>query len=405
MTYFPQKKVYDYYGPDERKTAATALSEAWGRIAAGGGARLLLKWALALTVVTGFTAYYLFFMPVSFSARVSAKPMSALIGDSVRCDLVLRIDRGAEFEISGLDKALADFTIREKRSEEGVFFRKKTVKNTYILTRYSPGDAEIGQVEVRHRERGSEAWETAKTRPVSVNIGRLAAEEDLDPERRITIGGGLKAPGVMGTMAASPGGDEGRAMDGPVRLYIKDKMELRDMATFGDIGLMALAAAGGFAAAVFVGMVMAGIISAKKEMPLYPPHVAVRKGLMGLKDAGFLEKGMEKEFCSALYSIMTEYVKGRFGIKAGSVTAREFIALTGVMQDLSDAQKEYLKRMATLCDTVKYSGYKPQAGELDGGLEAEFGFVEATKPVEEVTGDKPVARCHPERSEAESRDL
>ena len=147
---------------------------------------------------------------------------------------------------------------------------------------------------------------------------------------------------------------------------------------------MLLAALGALAFLGVAAAIIVATIKGMREKPALLPHEEALGRLAELKASGTLAKISKKEVCSKLYFVMTDYVKDGFGLGGEQAslfpTSKEFIALAGALAALSNDQKEYLKKMATLCDLVKYSGYDPAAKELEGLIEAALGFVEETKP-------------------------
>lgn len=420
MTYFPQKKTYDYDEPDAGK----------GVLPYAPTIRVIGFAVLAAALIACGFWYFLFVRHVPFSVRADVSPGTALIGDTVRCDITVTADRDAEYELMVPEKVFSGFTVRGTDFFEGSFLRKKTLKKTYLLTRYSPGEAEVGQVEARAREEGATGWKTARTAPVGVTFRPLLSEERVPGRKTVIEGkyftGGAKGMGTMPGVGDEEGGGAGPAVDGPVRFFIKDKADPKSVRTIGDMGLAGLAIVVGGVLALLLALVIYGTIKAAKEKPAPLAHETALARLAKLsartrdekQGAGRKAQGekngviarspgemdaatkrsrssdseknrvKEKDLYAGLYAAMTDYVKAAFGLGTGNLTAKEFITLTGVLTALSNDQKEYLKKMATLCDLIKYSGYQPQSEELSGEIKAGIEFVEATKKKDEGRGTR-----------------
>lgn len=374
MTFFPQKKVFDYEEPAEGRGLG---------LSSGSALRMVGISFLAAALIAGALSYFLLVRHTPFSVRAVARPGTVLIGETVRCDITVVSDRDDEVELIVPDKVFKGFSVRGTHSDESRFLRKKTLKKTYLLTRYSTGEVEVGQVEALCRGKAPRGLKTAKTGPIRVTFRALLPKERVMDRRAVIeskyFTGGSKAMGPGAGFGEQEDGG-GHVVEGPVRLYIREKPEPKTVPTFKEMGYMLAAALG---ALVFFGavvMVIVAIIKGMREKPPLLPYVEALEKLAGLKASGTSTKVPKKEFCSKLYSIMTDYVKARSGVTAGSMTAKEFIAFTDVLADLTVDEKEYLKKMATLCDLAKYSGYDPEDGELEGLVAEAAAFVRETMP-------------------------
>lgn len=116
--------------------------------------------------------------------------------------------------------------------------------------------------------------------------------------------------------------------------------------------------------------------------PKIPAHITALKLLYSLKEKEAWTNDNKKRFYSDLTNTVRRYLEQRFEIYAMEKTTREIIKdLQG--SDISDEDKEFLRKILSQADMVKFAKVKPDSELGLQSLERSIEFVDKTKKEEE----------------------
>jgi hypothetical protein len=137
----------------------------------------------------------------------------------------------------------------------------------------------------------------------------------------------------------------------------------------------------------------------KKNIPPPPPppvplHIRMLEQLEQLKAQGLAEKGMVKEFYTALTDILRAYIEERFRVPAMEQTSDEIMHSFRSLA-VDDQSRYYLKQILLLADMVKFAKETPTAFENEMSMNNAFGFVKGTTPAYILYGQQPAANQPP----------
>lgn len=133
----------------------------------------------------------------------------------------------------------------------------------------------------------------------------------------------------------------------------------------------------------------------EKNIPPPPPppvllHIRMLEKLEELKAQGLAEKGMLKEFYTALTDILRAYIEERFRVPAMEQTSDEIMHSFRSLA-VDDQSRYYLKQILLLADMVKFAKETPTAFENEMSMNNAFGFVKGTTPAYILYGQQPAA--------------
>ncbi|MBD3427320.1 MAG: hypothetical protein GF409_08910 [Candidatus Omnitrophica bacterium] len=389
MVKLPPKKVFDVekYRMEHAPTVWSRVGRIVERI---GGPRRIAVYSLMFILLVAGVVYYAFFRPVPLKVTASVHPGRILIGDTAEFTLRIIRDKDTEIELPDLEKELEDFQIRGKETVKSAFSRRRVRKTVYRITKYEPGEYKIPPLPVLYRGKGR-IWKTANTREVTLRVRRLVRLDDIEPGRRINIGGRIKG-GMKGTgMPSSPGASgmgEGPSVAAPIRFYIHDLEGPRKIYTWKDIALRAgLYTAGGILL-LFIGLIVINTIRYKPGPGPVPLHVMALDALGKLRSEKLLEKQEYKEFCLGLSRTLMGYVRIRFKMRPVEMTSQEFINDLEQVEALGKKDKDFVKDAISLCDRIKYSPGEADKKYLEDLLGKVKAFVEKTREREEEEEEK-----------------
>ncbi|MDP8298483.1 MAG: hypothetical protein P9L88_01060 [Candidatus Tantalella remota] len=347
--------------------------------------RLILLFAGILTMIAAII-YIVGVIRTPVTVEVSARPRAIHIGDSIKYAIVVRAPRGAEISMPDVGEKIGDFTVRGQKTSLKRSLRKRAIVKECILTVYSPGEYRIPQETIKYRASADAAWREIKTKTLPVLVKKLL-KEDLQANRRITMGGGMSAAGVHGDALSSGAASRGRSIAAPIRFQINDEDGPRDVITYKDAGIYMLYAAGAVVLLVFVVIffVSALVYASRKKEPR-PSKIADGK-FKKLKNQKFSSDDRVGEFCSEAYNIMMEYLQKRFDMPQVVMTPDELVGEIKNISGIDDAQRTFLVGRIELWEHVKYAGGSP-VEEIDVSFTEELKFVKATARKDDPEGEK-----------------
>lgn len=124
-----------------------------------------------------------------------------------------------------------------------------------------------------------------------------------------------------------------------------------------------------------------------KEAPKEPAHVIALRDLDVLKEQKLWQRGLTKEYYSALVDILRVYLDNRFNIQAMESTSEEILRAVGPCSEITREQKEELKQLLYRADFVKFAKASAMANENEDSYCFVEGFVVSTKIVEQLHDD------------------
>lgn len=146
---------------------------------------------------------------------------------------------------------------------------------------------------------------------------------------------------------------------------------------------------------IVVGCIIYLIVSRKKrpkvvvpEKPLLAHELALQK-LVYLQQQKLWQKGDVKQYQTELTFIIREYLEKRFKIPALESTTDEIVANLR-KTDLEEPWRDRLQELFVNADLVKFAKAQPPMTIHEQGMQEAMAFVEATKPVAQVTENQTV---------------
>lgn len=116
----------------------------------------------------------------------------------------------------------------------------------------------------------------------------------------------------------------------------------------------------------------------EKPKEIIPPHIIALEKLTKLREEKLWQNNRVKQYHVQLSEIVREYIELRFGIMALEQTTDEI--MRGLrLTELTDVQKQELRKLFMLTDLVKFAKERPIANENEEIMQIAFNFVESTK--------------------------
>ena len=141
---------------------------------------------------------------------------------------------------------------------------------------------------------------------------------------------------------------------------------------------------------IVIGCMIYLIVNRKKppkvvvpEKPLLPHELALQK-LVALQQQKLWQKGDVKPYQSELTFIIREYLENRFNIQALESTTDEIVQNLRKV-DLEERWRDRLQELFINADLVKFAKAQPPMSIHEQGMNDAIAFVEATKPVSQVS--------------------
>ncbi|HEY4239370.1 MAG TPA: hypothetical protein VGM88_06115 [Kofleriaceae bacterium] len=106
--------------------------------------------------------------------------------------------------------------------------------------------------------------------------------------------------------------------------------------------------------------------------------------LRELETRGAPDEGDADRWFVALSAIVRRYLEHRYEIRAPEQTTEEFLLIATARPELTGEHRALLVSFLERCDRVKFAGYRPDADESLATLSAARGFVEDTRPRDEL---------------------
>lgn len=123
-----------------------------------------------------------------------------------------------------------------------------------------------------------------------------------------------------------------------------------------------------------------GYILPKKPEP--SPYKVAKHQLAQLRAQRLWERGLEKDYFTRLTDVLRIYLDKRFGINAMEMTSDQIVRTLADNPSVKE-KRDYIRKILTTADFVKFAKVRPQPGDSVSALEDAERFVEETKPSEE----------------------
>ncbi len=137
--------------------------------------------------------------------------------------------------------------------------------------------------------------------------------------------------------------------------------------------------------ALIIGLIIVLIIRLRRKpevkievKPDIPAHIIALGKLKTLEDEELWQNNQIKRYHVALSEIVREYVENRFKVAAMEQTTEEILHFLR-LSELTDVQKQSLRRLLMLTDLVKFAKETPLASENQEILKIAYQLVEETK--------------------------
>ena len=146
-----------------------------------------------------------------------------------------------------------------------------------------------------------------------------------------------------------------------------------------------LAGAGVLAALFFLFRLYKNRTVEEEEVyvPPIPAHITALASLRALEHKEAWKSEEKKAYYSELTYTIRLYLEQRFGINAVEQTTREIIAEL-ILADISETDKDYLRKILSRADMVKFAKVIPTNEDSQESLLKSINFVEKTKKEEDT---------------------
>ena len=120
-----------------------------------------------------------------------------------------------------------------------------------------------------------------------------------------------------------------------------------------------------------------GYILPKKPEP--SPYAVAKHQLAQLRAQRLWERGLEKDYFTRLTDILRIYLDKRFGINAMEMTSDQIVRTLADNAAVKE-KRDYIRKILTTADFVKFAKVRPLPGDSVAALEDAERFIEETKP-------------------------
>jgi hypothetical protein len=117
---------------------------------------------------------------------------------------------------------------------------------------------------------------------------------------------------------------------------------------------------------------------AARAAPPPPPDVVATAALDALRAQALVERGLFKDFYSALTDIVRRYLEDRFQVRAPEMTTEEFLVATARDGRLAPPHRRLLGEFLTESDLVKFARHVPTIADSERAFAAARRFIDET---------------------------
>jgi hypothetical protein len=281
--------------------------------------------------------------PPLVTVHAVATPDTTTIGTRVRYEVTVNAPPGVEIVVAQPAERIGDMDIVDFGTEKPTPTADGRVvfKRWWQLVGWSPGHHLLPSPEVRYRPQGGELAE--------------APRDDVG----VTI---------ESVLARAPEGADLRDEKPPYPIPV-------DWRPYYWIGGALLAL---LAIAALAYRLIARPRRAAAAAPPPPPDVVALAALDTLRGEALVERGMFKEFYSALSDIVRRYLEDRFHVRAPEMTTEEFLVVTARDGRLAPPHRRLLGEFLTESDLVKFARHIPAIADTQRAFDAARRFVDET---------------------------
>gem|GEM_PF-7106087 len=346
--------------------------------------RLLTAGFIILGLVVLLVAFRIISNIPPLSVHVSADRNSVFIGEPVKYSVIIHAEKGINLVLPDIEKDLTGFSVKEKRSQDSVFYGKRIIKREHILKLYKAGEYTVPGIAVKYQRGDTDKWSEVLSPEIKIKVKSLLPEgfEAEAPRVRVEAGR-VSATGMTGRVDIVSGGGGVREIEGPIRFPIKEKMAPRGVIIPGELLRTVFSVIGSILLIALTVFIIFKIKARRSVRVLSPAENAMEK-LQALKKEDLWDKGRQKEFCAELFSIMVHYVRDRFKIRSAEMTTEELLEEISRMEELAEEDKGYLKELIEACNVIKYTTYLPEKRQRVLDPESALKFVRNTISKEET---------------------
>lgn len=280
--------------------------------------------------------------PVQATAKVLKNKIK--LGDEIR--LLIQVEHPRKYTVIPLDEKIDVRPFEVKHMDSSPVLRgQNRVQETfgYTLTVFELGELKIPAVKVRFRD-GSGELDDVSTEPVLVTVS-----------------------GVLKKLTDK---DDIRAIKGPVSIGFS---RFRDWI----LGILA----GLLFIILIVKIIRRWLKNRQDPESKRPPHERVKIELGRLKDQGYLQDKLYKEYFTGLSDILRRYVERSMSVDALECTTAELMEKMK-QKNVEAAVTEKVRNVLETTDLVKFAKHHPERSQADT-LEAEIlEIVDMTRPAE-----------------------
>jgi hypothetical protein len=113
--------------------------------------------------------------------------------------------------------------------------------------------------------------------------------------------------------------------------------------------------------------------------PLKPVWERALEAIAKIEHAGYIQKGLIKEYYSELSGVVRWYIEERLDVRAPEMTTEEFIYAVRYSDKLTDAQQGFLRDFLNASDMVKFAKFVPTPEEMFRAVRLARIFVQETR--------------------------
>jgi hypothetical protein len=114
-------------------------------------------------------------------------------------------------------------------------------------------------------------------------------------------------------------------------------------------------------------------------LPLKPAWERALEAIAKIENAGYVQKGLIKEYYSELSGVVRFYIEERLDVRAPEMTTEEFIHAVRYSERLTQAQQGFLRDFLSASDMVKFAKFVPTAEEMFRAVRLARVFIEETR--------------------------
>ncbi|MGL1901148.1 MAG: BatD family protein [Fibrobacterales bacterium] len=272
------------------------------------------------------------------------------IGDRFEYMITIAYPDSSVIELPGLIGNLGTFEVREHQVSESVSGKGVTTQKwTLLLSTFLSGEYVVPPQVVEFLPKGDTTKVQLFTEPIKITVLNRNSEDVTDI---------LEVEGVVGA---------------PMALQT----------------ILIIVGSICFALLVLI-IVLIRRKRNKESAIVLPPYEEAKKQLNELKHRNLMETGAYKDHFFELTEILKHYISRRFNVDASEATTAELLERVTLISEIEGELKEALPQFCEKTDLIKFA--KMTLDDTSNTMLNEYveGFVEQTKPSEELSVNGPI---------------